>query len=479
MTTPAERIDTGADRPRRRGWMWWTGSIIVHLAALTALALSPALRRAVFGDPNAAAPPLHTSAARIAQARATLDRLTRERIVRQNTAIIAVAERLRGMRAASWEELLRRAEYHPALAAERDKGLAEPPAPPSAGDLERDDVPTLYGRARVLEEAVFRLYEQHRAIGLTLASAGRAQNKTQTQAQPLATSLELAAIERPPRPDLDLARLAATPTSLDDGIWLAFKAENEKASDTAEIMANNARRIVDVIEGRDRAITGSTLVADTGVGVTLERWTEKNDYVGETLALAERLPSDLESVDPDAKIVLGRHLGDGDLAQRRAEWLALDTWWTVGPFAYEGGQRTAGSLRHAYPPELGIDLDAVYVGKGGRSLQWTWRAFDQVRMEPRKDAYAVNAIWYWYTEFASDSERELWVNVASDDYSTLWWNGEQVYSSGMEPRPWVVLDARQFVKVKVRKGVNAVLLKLDNGKGTTGFSVILNLGRMP
>ncbi len=466
----------GDSAPRRRGWMWWTASIGLHMAAITALAVSPTLRKAIFGDPDAPPPPLHTSADQIAQAKRTLDRLTRERIIRQNTAIHGVSTALRALRAKGWEELERRSAYHSALAAEFAAGLSEPPAVEAPGDAARDDVPALYAMARRLEEEVFQVYEQHRAIGLTLASAGTAErNKTAASAQSLKVSLGLAAIERPPRPDLDLKALTQPITSLASGDWLACKAEMDKASDTAEIMANNARRILDVIEGRDRNIAGRTLVADVGT-VKLERWTEDNAYVGATLALADRLPSDLESVDPKAQIILGRHLGTAEGAQRNAEWLALDTWWTVGPFAYEGGARTKDSLRHAYPPELGVDLDAAYVGKGGRPLRWTWRAFDQVRMEPSKSAYAVNAIWYWYAEFHSDVERSMWMNTASDDYSTVWFNGVQVYSSGMEPRPWVPLDARQFVSVKVRTGVNSVLVKLDNGKGTTGFSVVLNLG---
>lgn len=462
--------------PRRRAW-WWGGSIALHVAAIGALAVSPALRALVFGDPAAPAPPLHTSAERLAQARATLDRLTRERIVRQNVSMREVVERLRQRRGEAWTELERRASYIPALAAEVQAGLKAPPSAGGAGDAQADAVPELYARARALEEEVISLYEQHRAIGLTLASAGRAaSNKTATGAQPVAVSLQLATLARPPRPDLDPAILALRATSLQDDAWLRWKAHMELASDTAEIMANNARRIADIIDGRERDIAGRTLVADPG-SVQLERWTEDHPYVGSTLALADRLPSDLESIDPSARIVLGRHLGRDGEGQRRAEWLALDTWWTVGPFAYEGGARSAGSLRHAYPPELGVDLDAVYIGKGGRNLRWAWRAFDQVRMEPSKDAYAVNAIWYWYTEFASDGARDVWVNVASDDYSTLWWNGVEVYSSGMEPRPWVPLDARQFTKVPVVAGINRVLLKLDNGKGTTGFSVILNLGK--
>lgn len=463
-----------APASHRRAW-WWILSIVLHLAAIIALAVSPALRHALFGDPDAPAAPLHTSPEQVQAARRTIDRLTRERIVRANTALAQAATAVRALRERSWSELERRSSYHAALAGERDRGLAAPAPAPAPGSAERDDVPMLYAMARQLEEEVLRLYEQHRAIGLTLASAGRGQDKTSASAQSLEVSLELSRIERPVRPDLDRALLDAPLTGLEDGRWRTCKAEFQRASDMAEIMANNAHRILDVIEGRDRQIAGSTLVADPVGGGAVERWTETHDYVGATLALADRLPSDLESVDRSAKITLGRHLGSPGTAQRSADWLALDTWWTVGPFAYEGGARSADSLRHAYPPELGVDLDAVYIGKGGRPLRWTWRGFDQVRMEPTKDAYSVYAIWYWYTELTSDRECTMWINIASDDYSTLWWNGEPVYSSGIEPRPWVPLDARQFVEVRVRKGVNSVLLKLDNGKGTTGFSVVCHL----
>lgn len=456
---------------------WWIGSAAVHVLALLALILSPDLRKFIFGDPNAPPPPLHTSPKQIDLAKQVLVRLTKERIIKANVDMDDVAKKLRKMRGEVWKELERRATYNTALAKERDNGLAEPLVVAAPGSIEQDDVPTLYALARRLEVQAIEIYEQHRAISMTVASSGSPKSRSTASAQSIADSLALAQVERPPRPDMDLSVLTRTILNLTDGNWAAFKKEMDQASDTVQIMANNVRRILTVVEGRDGDITGRSLVGDAAAGVELERWKEKNVYVGATLDLADRLPSDLESVDPKAKIIRGRHIASDGQAEHEAEWIAIDTWWTIGPFAYEGGARTKASLTHAYPPEAGVDLDSVYTGKGGKPLRWTWRTFEQVRMEPSVSAYAVNAIWYWYAEFTSDREREVWANVASDDYGTLWCNGEQVYSSGMEPHPWVPLDQRQFVKLKVKKGVNKLLMKLDNGKGTTGFTVVLALGK--
>jgi hypothetical protein len=87
------------------------------------------------------------------------------------------------------------------------------------------------------------------------------------------------------------------------------------------------------------------------------------------------------------------------------------------------------------------------------------------------------SLWYFYTEFWSDREQEVWANIASDDYAAVWLNDDPkpVYVSGTDPRPWVLLDATQFAKLKVRRGTNRLLLKLDNLGGLVGFTVIFCL----
>jgi hypothetical protein len=77
------------------------------------------------------------------------------------------------------------------------------------------------------------------------------------------------------------------------------------------------------------------------------------------------------------------------------------------------------------------------------------------------------SLWYFYTEFWSDRDQEVWANIVTDDCGALWLNDDlkPVYKSGTTPRPWVVLDAQQFVKLKVRRGTNRMLLKLDNQGG--------------
>jgi len=171
---------------------------------------------------------------------------------------------------------------------------------------------------------------------------------------------------------------------------------------------------------------------------------------------------------------MGKHLGSEDKS-KPAKYLVLDTWWEIGPFEYLGGVRNQASLEYKYPPENGVDLDATYVGKAGRKLKWEYHPMSRVMQVPR--FVQRECIWYFYTEFWSDRDQEVWVNIASDDYGVVWLNNEPqpVYRSGTTPRPWVVLDASQFCKLKVQKGTNRMLVKLDNLGGLVGFTVILCL----
>lgn len=466
-----EFVDVRPVRLRARLVFWITLSVAIHLFAGAALALSPELRNWLFSSLNGNREET-ISSSQLQAARNAIDQLTRKRIIACSERMQKVSKRISDLRRKHWDEVADRGRDNPGFAAMHQSGLPKLPVAPDGPGTTAEEVPPLYARARSWEQDVIGVYEQYKAVGLSLMTVAKGADGTATP-QPLAQSLGLVKLERPERTELNQATLNGTFTDMKDGSWLAFRAEMTRASDTAEIMANNCDRIMQVIENILMIIdSGSSGIAGGPKGQ--EKWTEDNIYKGDQLRPIDMVPSQLRSLDTNAKVSFGKDLGAKETS-RSVDWLAIDTWWQIGPFPYLDGSRSTQSLNHAYPPEYGVDLDAVYEGKGGRKLGWFYSPFSQVRMEPRD--VTRESIWYLYTEFNSDSDREVWANIASDDYGVLWLNGERepVYRSSVEPRPWVILDARQFVKLKVRAGTNSLLFKLDNNRGTTGFTVIFSL----
>jgi hypothetical protein len=153
----------------------------------------------------------------------------------------------------------------------------------------------------------------------------------------------------------------------------------------------------------------------------------------------------------------------------------LDTWYIIGPFPNPNRMY----LDKKFPPESesegSVDLDATYIGKDGVKLEWEYKTSAQLMVTPRiVDNYAI---WYAYTEIYSEKDQEPYMIFGSDDYSRIWVNGKKIWSSGKTPHKWI--PDRGFVKVKLDKGFNRMLVKIENGPGTMGFSVAVFLGEVP
>ena len=178
------------------------------------------------------------------------------------------------------------------------------------------------------------------------------------------------------------------------------------------------------------------------------------------------------------RLTRGRRLGpDGALTDR----VLLDTWYVVGPFDSPAGRQ--GQLR-VEPPELGVNLDAVYAGAGGRALRWQFVQEPGYPLvpQPRRE----NASYYAYTEVHSPDAREVWLDIGADDDSRLWLNEQLVWDSGAGDKPWYHRPfytlgpalrhaglAEGSVRVRLRPGPNRLLFKLVNGIDLMFFSVTL------
>ncbi len=146
-------------------------------------------------------------------------------------------------------------------------------------------------------------------------------------------------------------------------------------------------------------------------------------------------------------------------------WMYVDSWYTIGPFPNPERRY----IDTKFPPETVIDLDNAYAGKDGRTVRWEFLQSPRVTIVPyHKESYAI---YYAYTELYFDEPRDLWVALGSDDKSKFWVNDFLIWASGAHHKPWRPDEG--FRKVHFRKGLNRVLVRLENGHGSTTFSMLI------
>jgi hypothetical protein len=215
-------------------------------------------------------------------------------------------------------------------------------------------------------------------------------------------------------------------------------------------------------DGADSALAGGPLQTEPGLA-------DVRNYT-KAAELPRVAPA---SVRAGRGRVLGR---GGELADR----VYLDQWYVVGPFEARGPR----SLQEAYPPEWGVDLDAVYRGKGGRLLQWVLA--DSAAYPFIPPDRAEDAIFYAWTEVRVERDTPVWLDIGGDDDSKLWVNDALVWVSGDEDKAWYhqpfyALDERVAAydlvegrrRVTLRAGRNTLLFKLYNGIDLMFLSVVI------
>jgi hypothetical protein len=180
-----------------------------------------------------------------------------------------------------------------------------------------------------------------------------------------------------------------------------------------------------------------------------------------------------------ARIGNGRMIGAG---APHADRVVLDTWYVIGPFEGQGRD----SQQAVYPPERGVDLDAVYYGKNDLPLRWTWQQYAAYPAVPLPRA--ENAVYFAYTEVEVERDIDLWVWIGADDDSKMWFNDSAVWiSSQTDDKTWyrqpfksmhTALATRNLSegqrKLHFTKGRNTILFKLYNGIDLMFFSVVLS-----
>ena len=184
---------------------------------------------------------------------------------------------------------------------------------------------------------------------------------------------------------------------------------------------------------------------------------------GEAGTGADLLPGNVLAVDETSRGMPGG-------------WMYLESWWIIGPFP----NPDRVNITRKFPPESVIDLDAAYEGAGGL-VKWQ---FSQARTpfpsdkpnRHRSEVIPPNrrefAIWYGYTILRVDRECDVWLAAGSDDRSDVWVNGMKVWASGNNRKVWTIDEG--FRRIHLKKGANAVLVRLENGPGPTSFSVCVS-----
>ena len=212
----------------------------------------------------------------------------------------------------------------------------------------------------------------------------------------------------------------------------------------------------------DAALAGGALRTEAG-------FSDPRNY-----AVAADLPQvDPARVHPGRGRTLGR---GGEFADR----VYLDQWYVVGPFDAQGPV----PLQSASPPEWGVDLDAVYRGKGGSLLQWVLADGASYPFIPPDRA--ENAVYYAWTEVRVDHDTTVWIDIGADDDSKLWVNDALVWVSGDADKAWYhrpfyqlepqvaaydLVEGRR--RVTLHAGRNTLLFKLYNGIDLTFLSVVV------
>lgn len=176
--------------------------------------------------------------------------------------------------------------------------------------------------------------------------------------------------------------------------------------------------------------------------------------------------------------VAGRTIGSGGALTDR---LYLDTWYMVGPFDFYGRHKSD----KPYPPELDVDLDAVYMGKDNRFIRWEYyqtNTYPLVPNNPRGDA-----TYYGYTEVHFDEPTTAMLGIGCDDDCKLWINGEFAWKSGEAFKPWYIGGGypvlkndvaswnliEDYKKVHFPKGTTRLMFRLDNGYSLLFFAMTI------
>ncbi len=162
--------------------------------------------------------------------------------------------------------------------------------------------------------------------------------------------------------------------------------------------------------------------------------------------------------------------GQGNLPNGGTGWLYPANWRVLGPFAKDSQPgRQSPPMPDAQFTAGPIDFTQVY--KIDEKVRRTWEKKTLGPTGWQVEKPERDCSWYFYTEFLADAAGAREMALGFDDTASLWINGKKVFESDDSPRAW---DAEEHVaRFAVRRGLNRVLIRLNNAGGATGLSLLI------
>jgi putative membrane-bound dehydrogenase-like protein len=224
---------------------------------------------------------------------------------------------------------------------------------------------------------------------------------------------------------------------------------------------------VDTTDGK--TVTG-LLVAESEASLTL-RDANGKDHTFATKDLDGPKQKSLVSLMPDnlAAALTEDELTDlvEYLLTLKTASLTADSWHVLGPFANDSSD---SALDRAYDIESvkAIELDRPVKGPNG-ALRWntvhvtSTGYLDLMAYYAGKSAMSMS---YLYRVIESPADQDATILFGNDDGAKVWVNGEKVF----ENRDHLAAEpGRHKIPVKLKKGPNAVLIKIVNGNDPHGM----------
>lgn len=154
--------------------------------------------------------------------------------------------------------------------------------------------------------------------------------------------------------------------------------------------------------------------------------------------------------------------------------LTPDSWLISGPFP---AMNMADALSKKFGPETApFDRNAQFSVSGG-TRNWAMLRSSGNGYFDLAAAYgdqAANSATYLYREIESPADQEAVILLGTDDGGKLWVNGKEVWTTSATR---AAAPEQDRVTVQLRKGSNAVLLKVANGSSPHGFYLTITSGQ--
>ena len=144
-----------------------------------------------------------------------------------------------------------------------------------------------------------------------------------------------------------------------------------------------------------------------------------------------------------------------------------------GPWYFIGGLAAPdnNNFDFVFPPEKEIKLDAKYPTRNNQQVAWQqkkdWADGTVIDfLSSMGQGLTENVASYVYREIEAEVACEVPASLGSDDTLTVWVNGKKIHAENVGRG---AAPDQALVKLPLQKGKNALLMKICNGGGPTGY----------